>query len=127
VWEDAAFGADGIERQALFGLLQLLLPSASPQRLDYLAAMLMPVRSSHVDECSLMLSDLEAEAAECRRLELCMQQEPAAEATRCLRELATALGSRSLDLAAAFEAAEEERVSFQELVRSGHACQMACI
>ena len=117
--------------QALFAplevrhqLLPLLLPGAAAHPLDYAAAMVQPFAgsSSSSDEqqdlCSL--EELAAAAAQCAVAERSVQQlGPAAEGLRPLRDLAVALSSRSLDLAAAFAAADGQQLALDELVRWG--------
>lgn len=109
-----------LDQQGWQQLLRLLLPTASQHQLEYAAAMLLPFvgcrAADQVQQARLSLPDLQAAAANCCAVERRLQQLPAAESTRSLRPLAFALGSRSLDLAAAFVAAEEEVLPYAELV-----------
>lgn len=97
-------------------LLSLLLPASTQQQLDYAAAMLFPLHDG-CDSDGISVEQLAAAAEECAAVEQRMQQQPAAEAGRRLRQLAAALGSRSLDLAGAFSAAPGQRLPYSQLVR----------
>lgn len=103
-------------------LLPLLLPGLSPHLMEYAAAMLQPWQGSSGSTSGLSLSDLAATAAECAAVEQRLRQQPASEATRCLRQLAAALGSRSLDMAAAFASAEGQQLQLTELVSRAGVC-----
>ncbi len=76
--------------------------------------MLLPWQ--HSTSAGVLMGDLAAAAAECAAVEQRLQQQPTSEALRCLRQLAAALGSRSLDLAAAFGSVEGQRLEITELV-----------
>ena len=101
-------------------LLPLLLPGASQGQLAYAAAMLLPFALG-----SLPVSQLVAAAAECAAVERRLRAQPAAEAARCLRQLAAALGSRSLDLAVAFAGAPGHQLPYLELVSRRQAGRQA--
>jgi hypothetical protein len=107
--EEAALPLEAADIQQR--LLPLLLPGASQEQLAYAAAMLLPFASG-----SLPMSQLAAAAAECAAVERRLRERAAGEAARCLLQLATALGSRSLDLAAAFAAAQGHQLPYPELV-----------
>lgn len=96
-------------------LLALLLPGASAQQLEYAAAMLLPAGATA--SSGLTAGELAAAAAECAALERRLQQQPLPEALRGVRQLAAALGSRSLDVAAAFAGAEGGSLPYAEVVR----------
>lgn len=109
-------------------LLPLLLPSASQQQLHYLAAMLQPFdgcssgSSSARDgqpPTSLSPEQLAAAAAACAVVERELASQPPAEALQDLRQVAAALASRSLDLAAAFAAADRQQLPLAQLVSTG--------
>lgn len=134
-------GSDGDEQLAqgphllqpcdvLHRLLPLLLPAASGQQREYVAAMLQPFASAHngsSTECAspaIPLEQLAVAAAECAAVERRLAQQPAAEALQGLRQAAAALGSRSLDLAAAFAAAEGQQLAPVLLV-SRRGCGLA--
>ena len=109
-------------------LLPLLLPCASEQQLDHAAAMLHPfggAADSTQQPGVFTLEQLAAVATECAAVERRVQP-PVAKALRGLRELAVALGSRSLDLAAAFAAAEGQRLPVGELVRACRGLLLQC-
>lgn len=118
--EDAGEDEPLVQPASLRQLLALLLPESSRQHLEYAAAMLLPWQ--HSSATGVSLGDLAAAAAECAAVEQRLQQQPASEALRCLRQLSAALGSRSLDLAAAFGSAEGQRLDLPELVSSGRLC-----
>ena len=102
-------------------LLPLLLPSASAQELEYAAAMLQPFGAG--SGSSMTLDGVAGAAAECAAVERRLREQPAPEALHCLRQLAAVLGSRSLDLTAAFAGAEGGRMPCAQLVR-GHGGRM---
>ncbi len=113
-------------------LLPLLLPSTSQPQLAYVAAMLQPFAgysSSSGDEdhaaAALSLKQWAAAAAECAAAERELASRPAAEALQGLRQAAAALASRSLDLAAAFAAADGQQLPLGQLVRLS--CRAMCI
>lgn len=114
---DEAETDDGMQPLALgprqlADLLPLLLPAGSTQQAEYGIAMLLTCTGAS----SLSLDELAAAAAECAAVERRLQEQPAPEALRCLRQLAAALGSRSLDLATAFADAEGGHLSYTQLV-----------
>lgn len=112
----------------VLSLLPLLLPSATRQQLESVAAMLQPFADAQ--NCSspdgtapaICLEQLAVAAAECAAVERRLAQQPAGEALQGLRQAAAALSSRSLDLAAAF-AAEGQQLALAQLVsRQGLVC-----
>ncbi|PRW60425.1 hypothetical protein C2E21_0846 [Chlorella sorokiniana] len=105
-------------------LLPLLLPSASQPQLDNVAAMLQPFAgcsnsswegSKEHPPTTLSLAQLAAAAAEAATVERALASQPAAEALQGLRQAAAALASRSLDLAAAFGAADGQQLPLGHL------------
>lgn len=116
----AGEGHDGeplLQAEQLDELLPLLLPGASNQQLEYAAAVLQPFNNGVGVGAATTLDEVAAAAERCATVERSLRHQPAAEATRCLRQLAAALGSRSLDLAAAFAAADGQRLPLAQLVR----------
>lgn len=120
--EDASNDAPLVQTDSLPRLLPMLLPGLSRQHLEYAAAMLLPWQRGSGIVAHVSLGDLAAAAAECAAVEQRLQQQPANEAVRCLRQLSVALGSRSLDVAAAFGSADGQRLAFTELVSAAGVC-----
>lgn len=110
-------------------LLPLLLPSATQQQLQYLAAMLQPFDGCSSSNSasgndgqpptSLSLEQLVAAAADCAAVERELASQPPEKALQALRQAAAALASRSLDLAAAFAAADRQQLPLAQLVSTG--------
>ena len=100
-------------------LLPLLLPTASQPQLDYVAAMLQPFAEYDSEQhapTSFSLEQLAAAAGECAATERELASQPAAEAMQGLRQAAAALASRSLDLTAAFAAADGQQLTLGQMV-----------
>jgi hypothetical protein len=115
-YDTAAAGS--LQQVVVAQALPLLLPHATNGQLGYAAAMLNPFHDSQklLANPSMRFIELEAAAAACSDVECRLQQQRAADATRVLRELVAALGSRSLELAAAFAAAAQQQLAIADLV-----------